>query len=62
MDKVELIATCNFGVESVLKEEIINLGYDIRKVEDGRITFMADLRGIALANIWLRTRVFDSCN
>jgi len=55
VDKIELIATCNFGVESVLKEEIINLGYDIRKVEDGRITFMTDVRGIAMANIWLRT-------
>ncbi|HBY20949.1 MAG: N-6 DNA methylase [Clostridiales bacterium GWE2_32_10] len=55
MERIELIATCNFGVEAVLKEEIINLGYDIRKVEDGRITFMADVRGIAMANIWLRT-------
>lgn len=55
MEKIELIATCNFGVEAVLKEEIINLGYDIRKVEDGRITYVADVCGIAMSNMWLRT-------
>jgi putative N6-adenine-specific DNA methylase len=52
---IELIATCNFGVETVLKKEILDLGFDIKKVEDGRITFVTDLNGIAIANIWLRT-------
>ncbi len=39
MDKLHLIVPCHFGVESVLKREIIDLGYEIERVEDGRITF-----------------------
>lgn len=35
----ELIAPCHFGLESVLKREILDLGYEIVTVEDGRITF-----------------------
>lgn len=51
----ELIAPCHFGLEAVLKKEIINLGYDIAKVEDGRVTFWGDDEAIARANIGLRT-------
>lgn len=55
MKKFELIAPCHFGLESVLKKEIIDLGYDISAVEDGRITFIGDAEAIARANIGLRT-------
>lgn len=55
MDKLQLIAPCHFGVESVLKREIQSLGYDIVKVEDGRITFMGDVAAICRANVFLRT-------
>ena len=55
MKKMELIAPCHFGLEAVLKREILDLGYEIVKVEDGRITFRTDLDGIARANIFLRT-------
>ena len=51
----ELIAPCHFGLESVLKKEIIDLGYDIAGVEDGRVTFYGDDEAIARANIGLRT-------
>lgn len=51
----ELIAPCHFGLEAVLKKEIIDLGYDIAKVEDGRVTFYGDDEAIARANIGLRT-------
>ena len=51
MKTVELIAPCHFGLEAVLKREILDLGYEIVKVEDGRITFRTDLDGIARANI-----------
>ncbi len=51
----KLIAPCHFGLEAVLKREIIDLGYDIDRVEDGRVTFFADSEGIARANIFLRT-------
>ena len=51
----ELIAPCHFGMESVLKKEIIDLGYDTSKVEDGKVTFIGDAEAIARANINLRT-------
>ena len=51
----ELIAPCHFGLESVLKREIIDLGYDIKEVSDGRVTFSGDEEAIARANIFLRT-------
>lgn len=52
---MELIAPCHFGLEAVLKKEIIDLGYDIEKVEDGRITFLGDAEAVVRANIHLRT-------
>lgn len=55
MKKMELIAPCHFGLESVLKREIVDLGYDVMKVEDGRITFAGDEQAICYANIHLRT-------
>ena len=32
MSRVELIAPCHFGLESVLKKEILDLGYEIVQV------------------------------
>ena len=55
MKIVELIAPCHFGLESVLKREIQDLGYEISKVEDGRVTFYGDMAAICQANIFLRT-------
>ena len=55
MEKWELIAPCHFGMEAVLKREILDLGYEISKVEDGKVTFWADAQGIADANMFLRT-------
>lgn len=55
MDKYELIAPCHFGLEAVLKREIQDLGYEIRQVEDGRVTFAGDETAIAKANIYLRS-------
>ena len=55
MEKFELIAPCHFGMEAVLKREILDLGYEIVKVEDGKVTFEADAQGIADANIFLRS-------
>ncbi len=50
-----LTATCHFGIEAVLKREIINLGYEITSVDNGRVSFEADSQGIAYANVFLRT-------
>ncbi len=55
MEKLQLVAPCHFGVESVLKREIQKLGYHIVKVEDGRVTFEGDALAICRANIFLRT-------
>mgnify|MGYP000359049328 CR=1 FL=1 len=55
MKYMELIAPCHFGMEAVLKREILDLGYEISKVEDGKVTFLADAEGIAQANMFLRT-------
>lgn len=51
----ELIAPCHFGLESVLKKEILDLGYEIVAVEDGRVTFKGDESVIPRANIFIRT-------
>ena len=55
MNNFELLAPCHFGLESVLKREIYDLGYDIKSVEDGRVTFIGDEEAICRANINLRT-------
>lgn len=55
MKTYELIAPCHFGLEAVLKREIYDLGYDITKVEDGRVTFIGDEEAICRANVFLRT-------
>lgn len=55
MKKMELIAPCHFGLEAVLKREILDLGYDISEVEDGRVGFWGDAEAICRANIFLRT-------
>ncbi len=51
----ELIAPCHFGMEAVLKKEILDLGYEISQVEDGRVTFLGDDEAICRANVFLRT-------
>ena len=55
MRKYEFIVPCHFGLEAVLKREIIDLGYDVTAVEDGRVTFLGDEEALARANIGLRT-------
>ena len=55
MTKYRLMAPCHFGLESVLKKEIIDLGYDILCVEDGRVTFEGDAEAICRANVFLRS-------
>ena len=53
--RYELIAPCHFGLESVVKNEIYDLGYEITQVEDGRVTFAGDAEAIVRANLCLRT-------
>ncbi len=55
MHNIELIAPCHFGLESVVKNEIYELGYEITKAEDGRVTFEGDAEAVVRANLCLRT-------
>ena len=55
MNRIELIAPCHFGLEAVLKREILDLGYEIAEVEDGRVTFYGDAAAVCYANVFLRT-------
>ena len=55
MERIELIAPCHFGMEAVLKREILDLGYDVSKVEDGKITFIGDMEAVCYANVFLRS-------
>ena len=55
MKRMKLMAPCHFGLEAILKKEIIDLGYDISLVEDGRVTFEGDEEAICRANVFLRT-------
>ena len=51
----ELFAPCHFGLEAVLKREILDLGYEVTEVTDGRVSFKGDEAAVARANVFLRT-------
>ncbi len=54
MRQFELAVPCHFGLEAVMKREIYDLGYEITRVEDGRVTFAGDQEAVCRANIFLR--------
>ena len=54
MKKITLIATCAFGLEAIVKREIIKLGFDDIKVSDGKVEFVANVNDIAKVNLWVR--------
>lgn len=58
--KLELVATCLFGLEKLLGEEIDALGYVRTETIDGRVSFIGDERAVYRANLHLRfaERVF----
>ena len=49
MERYELIAPCHFGLEAVLKKEVVDLGYEVTEVENGRVTFIGDAEAICHA-------------
>jgi putative N6-adenine-specific DNA methylase len=55
MKELSLMAPCHFGLEAVLKREIYDLGYEITRVEDGRVYYEGDPEAIVLSNIYLRS-------
>ncbi len=52
--RIRYTATCLFGLEHLLGEEIDALGYDRISTIDGRVTFLGDEETCALANVFLR--------
>ena len=60
MKNIKIVVNMNFGLESVVKRELLDLGYDKLEVSDGQIKFDGDLRDIAILNLRLRSaeRVF----
>ena len=54
MGKIKLVATCLFGLEKLVGEEIDALGYERRETIDGRVYFEGGVEAIARANINLR--------
>lgn len=55
MENVTLIATATMGLEALVKREVQQLGYEKIKVDNGKVTFVANIEAIPRANIWLRT-------
>lgn len=55
MSNLELIATSAFGLESIVAGELKNLGYTDLKVENGKVSFPADITAVPHCNLWLRS-------
>lgn len=60
LDKITLIASATMGVESVVRDECVELGFENVRAFNGRVEFEGTLKDIARANIHLRCadRVF----
>lgn len=60
MKNIKIVVNMNFGLESVVKRELLGLGYEKLEVSDGQIKFDGNLRDIAILNLRLRSaeRVF----
>lgn len=54
MRNVTLIATAAMGLESVVADEVRQLGYEV-EVDNGKVIFEAPISAIPRCNLWLRT-------
>lgn len=52
---MKLTAACAFGLEALVKRELIALGYEPKVSQPGRIDFEGDWNAVCRANMWLRT-------
>ncbi len=55
MEKHNFIATTTFGLESTVKREAQDLGFENIKVQDGRVDFSGDFSDMVKANIHFRS-------
>jgi len=54
MQNIDLIATATFGVESIVAQELKNLGYKELKISNGKVEFRGEIKDICKTNLWLR--------
>ena len=54
MQTLDLIATCAFGLEAIVKRELKRIGYEGKTLHPGRIQFSASPQAICRANLFLR--------
>ncbi|WP_188205984.1 THUMP domain-containing class I SAM-dependent RNA methyltransferase [Alkalibacillus aidingensis] len=54
-NQVTLIATAAMGLEALVRDEVIDLGYTDVTTDNGKVIFNSDISGIARCNLWLRT-------
>ncbi|WP_246247195.1 THUMP domain-containing class I SAM-dependent RNA methyltransferase [Piscibacillus halophilus] len=52
---ITLIATAAMGLESIVKNEVKQLGYENIQTDNGRVMYESNILGIARSNLWLRT-------
>jgi putative N6-adenine-specific DNA methylase len=55
MNDITLIAIHTFGLESVVKQELLDLGFQDLTVSNGRVEFRARPEDIPTPNLWLRS-------
>jgi 23S rRNA (guanine2445-N2)-methyltransferase / 23S rRNA (guanine2069-N7)-methyltransferase len=48
-------AACAFGLEAIVKRELIALGYDAKVAQPGRVQFEGGWSDVCKTNLWLRT-------
>lgn len=54
MNLFNLVATCPFGIESIVADELRKLDFNKLTVENGRVIFTGDYASIIKTNLWLR--------
>lgn len=55
MSTYTLVAACAFGLEFLVKQELLDLGIEVTRSADGRVFFSGDEETIVQTNLWLRT-------
>lgn len=53
--KLNVVATTVFGMESIVAQELKQLGFENTIVENGSVRFETDPEGLFKANLWVRT-------
>lgn len=55
MKNLKIIATTSFGLEAIVKKELLDLGYKDLEVCDGKVAFIGTTQDIVRTNLWLRS-------